>query len=62
MLAARHQRRSTEILKGIDAIEAAVNSAKMPVSFADQVYVVCQHIIFVRDRLMVASSPHPVLS
>lgn len=51
-----------EILKRIDAIEAAVNSAKMPVSFADQVYVLRQHIIFVRDRLTVASAPQPVLS
>jgi hypothetical protein len=43
--------RGHELLGQIDAIESAVNGARMPVSFADQVYVLRQHITFVRDRL-----------
>ena len=35
----------------LDEIERAVNSMKVPASFADQFYVLRQHINFVRDRL-----------
>jgi hypothetical protein len=62
MLGSPTPEEAAEILKRIDAIEAAVNSARMPVSFADQVYVLRQHIIFVRDRLTLASTPQPVPS
>ena len=35
----------------LDAIEEGVNSMKMPIHFADQFYVLRQHIGFVRERL-----------
>ncbi|MBP0599290.1 ABC transporter substrate-binding protein [Herbaspirillum sp. LeCh32-8] len=40
-----------EILKRLDEIEAAVNRMKMPLAFADQFYVLREHIGFVRSRL-----------
>lgn len=40
-----------EMLKRLDAIEQGVNSLKVPLSFADQFYVLRGHISFVRDRL-----------
>ena len=40
-----------EILRRLDDIEAAVNRMKMPLSFADQFYVLREHIGFVRARL-----------
>ncbi len=39
-----------EILKRLDDIEAEVNRMKMPLPFADQFYVLRDHIAFVRDR------------
>ena len=39
------------LLKRIDMIEQGVNSLKMPISYADQFYVLRQHIGFVRERL-----------
>lgn len=41
----------TELLKRLDAIETAVNGMQVPVSFAEQFYVLRQHIIFVRGQL-----------
>ncbi len=41
----------TELLRRLDEIEAAVNGMKMPVTFAEQFYVLRQHIIFVRGQL-----------
>ena len=41
----------TELLKRLDDIEKAVNDMKMPVTFAEQFYVLRQHISFVRERL-----------
>ena len=41
----------TELLKRLDTIEQQVNSIRMPLPFADQFYVLRQHIIFVRERL-----------
>lgn len=40
-----------EILRRLDDIEAAVNRMKMPLAFADQFYVLREHIGFVRARL-----------
>lgn len=40
-----------DILKRLDEIEAAVNRMKMPLAFADQFYVLREHIGFVRGRL-----------
>jgi TRAP-type uncharacterized transport system substrate-binding protein len=39
------------LLKRLDDVEAAVNKMKMPLAFADQFYVLREHIRFVRDRL-----------
>jgi TRAP-type uncharacterized transport system substrate-binding protein len=41
----------TELLKRLDDIEKSVIALKMPGSFADQVYVLREHINFVRDQL-----------
>ena len=43
--------RRDEMLKRLDDIEKGVNTMKMPVAFADQFYVLREHIRFVRDRL-----------
>jgi hypothetical protein len=45
--------RREEMLKRLDDIEKAVNNMKMPVAFADQFYVLREHIRFVRDRLSI---------
>jgi hypothetical protein len=40
-----------DLLRRLDDIEKGVNNIKMPLPFADQFYVLRQHISFVRDRL-----------
>ncbi|MGZ5094774.1 MAG: TAXI family TRAP transporter solute-binding subunit [Burkholderiales bacterium] len=40
-----------ELLKRLDAIEHGVNTMKVPLTFADQFYVLRQNIIFVRQGL-----------
>ena len=40
-----------EMLRRLDEIEMAVNRMKMPLAFADQFYVLREHIGFVRARL-----------
>ena len=40
-----------QMLKQLDEIDKGVNNMKVPVAFADQFYVLRQHIRFVRDRL-----------
>ncbi|GLU30563.1 TAXI family TRAP transporter solute-binding subunit [Trinickia caryophylli] len=40
------------LLERLDAIEAAVNRLKMPLAYADQFYVLREHIGFVRARLV----------
>ncbi len=40
-----------EMLKRLDSIENGVNHMKVPLTFADQFYVLREHIGFVRDRL-----------
>jgi hypothetical protein len=45
------QEQQAEMLKRLDEIEAAVNRMKMPLAFADQFYVLREHIGFVRARL-----------
>jgi TRAP-type uncharacterized transport system substrate-binding protein len=42
---------AAELRKRLDDIEQRVNSIKMPLPFADQFYVLREHINFVRDRL-----------
>jgi len=39
-----------DLLKRLDDIEAEVNKMKMPLAYADQFYVLRDHIRFVRDR------------
>ena len=46
----------TELLKRLDDIETAVNGMKVPVSFAEQFYVLRQHIIFVRGQLTASAA------
>jgi hypothetical protein len=50
-----HQARSDEdraaIAKRLDDIEEAVNELKTPLSFADQLYVLRDHVGTVRRRL-----------
>jgi hypothetical protein len=45
--------RREELLKRLDDIETGVNNMKVPLTFADQFYVLREHIGFVRDRLTV---------
>lgn len=40
-----------QMLKQLDEIEKGVNNMKVPVAFADQFYVLREHIRFVRERL-----------
>jgi hypothetical protein len=51
------------ILKRLDRIEQSVNTLKMPLSFADQLYVLRQHISWVQRRLETgtAEEDNPVL-
>jgi hypothetical protein len=51
MLADPTPHRKQELLDRLDSIERGVNGTKTPLPFADQVYVLRQHIAFVRDRL-----------
>ncbi|HWY77095.1 MAG TPA: TAXI family TRAP transporter solute-binding subunit [Verrucomicrobiae bacterium] len=51
-----------EMLAGLDEIAGAVNKMKVPASFADQFYVLRQHIDYVRILLMGGGDPrsgHP---
>ena len=52
MLARLTHEGRTELINRLDDIEKVVNKMKVPVSFADQFYVLRQHIDFVRSRLM----------
>jgi hypothetical protein len=48
-----------QALKRLDDIERRVITVKLPGSFADQVYVLREHIQFVRNRLLqTAAAPH----
>jgi TRAP-type uncharacterized transport system substrate-binding protein len=51
LLAHPEPEKREELLKRLDAIEQGVNSMKVPITFADQFYVLRQNIIFVRQRL-----------
>ncbi len=45
------EQEQSQMLQQLDHIENAVNKMKVPLAFADQFYVLRQHIGFVRDRL-----------
>jgi TRAP-type uncharacterized transport system substrate-binding protein len=47
------------LIERLDAIEESVNGLKMPLAYADQFYVLREHIGFVRARLM-PGGEHPV--
>jgi len=47
------------LIEQLDAIEESVNGLKMPLAYADQFYVLREHIGFVRDRLT-HGGDHPV--
>ncbi|MEO7728842.1 MAG: TAXI family TRAP transporter solute-binding subunit [Burkholderiales bacterium] len=51
--------RQAELSKRLDEIEVRVNASKMPLPFADQYYVLREHINFVRRRLAAAASGEP---
>ncbi len=51
-----------ELINRLDEIEKGVNNIKMPLPFADQFYVLRQHIGFVRDRLARDASAGPEAS
>ena len=48
-----------ELLARLDQIEQAVIAVRVPGSHADQLYILRQHIKFVRERLSGAGSPAP---
>ena len=52
--------RRAELLKQLEAIEKAVISRRMPGSHAEQVYVLREHIDFVRKKLLGNEAPLPV--
>lgn len=47
------------LLLRLDEIEDAVNGLKMPVAFADQLYVLREHVGLVRHRLATQDAAHP---
>ncbi len=51
--------RRDSLLRRLDAIEEAVNRMKIPVAFADQLYVLRDNIRFVRERIAEASDTGP---
>jgi hypothetical protein len=46
------------LIERLDAIEESVNGLKMPLAYADQFYVLREHIGFVRERLTRPRDPH----
>jgi TRAP-type uncharacterized transport system substrate-binding protein len=44
------------LIERVDGIEGAVNQMKMPLAYADQFYVLREHIGFVRQRLTIAQA------
>ena len=51
MLADAERTGAEALAQRLDAIERGVNRIKIPLAFADQVYVLREHIGFVRNRL-----------
>jgi hypothetical protein len=50
LLAEQEPKERQALLKKLDEVETGVNSMKMPLSYADQYYVLRDHIMFVRER------------
>jgi TRAP-type uncharacterized transport system substrate-binding protein len=59
MLAQPTPERHAELLIRLDDIEQRVNGIKMPLPFADQFYVLREHINFVRQRLTASAAGDP---
>jgi hypothetical protein len=57
MLADTDGTKAQAIAQRLDAIERGVNNIKIPLAFADQVYVLREHIGFVRNRLGLTTQP-----
>jgi hypothetical protein len=55
MLAQPMPEEQAELRKRIDAIERSVNELKTPLSFADQLYVLRDHVGMVRQHLLAAT-------
>ncbi|MBN3845233.1 C4-dicarboxylate ABC transporter substrate-binding protein [Paraburkholderia sp. Ac-20342] len=51
----------TSLIERLDTIEDSVNGMKMPLAYADQFYVLREHIGFVRRRLMASRDTQGVL-
>jgi hypothetical protein len=43
------------IMKRLDEMQAAINDVRTPLAYADQLYVLREHIQMVRERLAAAS-------
>lgn len=56
MMTARAEPERAEIARRLDDIERAVHEIKTPLSFADQLYVLRDHVAMVRRRL---AESHP---
>ncbi len=41
-----------ELLQQLEEIESSVNTLKLPLAFADQLYVLREHIALVRSRFL----------
>jgi hypothetical protein len=50
--------RRSQIIKRLDDIEESVNNIKTPLSFADQLYVLREHISMVRHRIETGTFSH----
>ena len=59
MMAPQASERRAEILRRLDEIDQAVNEIKTPLSFADQLYVLRDHVNMVRRRLQAAPAARP---
>jgi len=55
MLADPTPEQRESILKRLGAIEESVNTIKTPLSFADQLYVLREHISWVQHRLLTST-------
>jgi len=57
LLLAKEPAGRAAILRRLDDIESAVNQMKVPLAFADQLYVLRDHIAFVRERYAGEAGP-----
>lgn len=60
MLAAPSAEEQAKLLQRLDDIDSAVNQMRMPVAFADQLYVLRDHVRTVRQRLLAIAHVQPL--